>query len=143
MADPQVHFPQPIVTHTGPVFRVERVTVACADGSTRVKDIVRHPGAVTVIAQRADGMLVLVRNRRVAVGRHLVEFCAASSSRASRPPRRRSARLQEETGYAAGRLDPLGSFTSPGFADEIMHVFLATELRPVPSGSSRARNSRS
>ena len=133
MADPQVHFPQPIVTHTGPVFRVERVTVACADGSTRVKDIVRHPGAVTVIAQRADGMLVLVRNRRVAVGRHLVEFCAGKLEPGEPPAEAALRELEEETGYAVGRLDPLGSFfTSPGFADEIMHVFLATELRPVP-----------
>ena len=133
MANPQVEHAPPVVVHTGPVFRVERVQFRCADGSTRAKDIVRHPGAVAVIAQRSDGRLVLVRNRRVAVGRQLLEFCAGKLEPGEPPAVTAARELEEETGHAAGRIEPLGSFyTSPGFADEIMHVFLATELRPVP-----------
>jgi len=133
MANPQVDHTPPVVLHAGPVFRVERVGFRCADGSVRPKDIVRHPGAVAVIAVRGDGRLVLVRNRRVAVGRQLVEFCAGKLEPGEAPAATAARELEEETGHAAGRIEPLGSFfTSPGFADEIMHVFLATELRPVP-----------
>jgi ADP-ribose pyrophosphatase len=122
------------VTHEGPVFRVERLEFASAQGGPhRVKDVVRHPGAVTVIAVRDNGMLVLVRNRRVAVDRWLVEFCAGKLERGEDPAAAAARELEEETGYSATRIVPLGSFfTSPGFADEIMHVFLATGLRPVP-----------
>ena len=102
MPNPQVGNPRVQVTHTGPVFRVERMEFdADATGAARTKDVVRHPGAVTVIAVRDDGMLILIRNRRI--------------------------------GYHCARIEKLGTFfTSPGFTDEIMHVFLATGLTPVP-----------
>jgi ADP-ribose pyrophosphatase len=113
---------------------VERLTFAAAEGDTpRVKDVVRHPGAVTVIAVRDDGRLVLVRNRRVAVDRWLLEFCAGKLERGEDPAAAAGRELEEETGYSASRIQPLGAFfTSPGFTDEVMHVFLATGLRPVP-----------
>ncbi|MEY3144326.1 MAG: hypothetical protein RLY21_2819 [Planctomycetota bacterium] len=129
--------PQITVTHTGPVFTVERLRLPHPRPElgepTMVKDVVRHPGAVAVIAVRDDGQLVLVRNRRVAVGRALLEFCAGKLERGEDPRAAAARELEEETGYAAGSVEPLGQFfTSPGFADERMHVFLATQLRPVP-----------
>jgi ADP-ribose pyrophosphatase len=86
-----------------------------------------------VIAVRDDGRLVLVRNRRVAVDRWLLEFCAGKLERGEDPAAAAGRELEEETGYSASRIEPLGAFfTSPGFTDEVMHVFLATGLRPVP-----------
>ncbi len=127
------------ITHEGPIIRVERLEFApkqSFDGRATpaaVRDVVRHPGAVTVVAVKDDCTMVLVRNRRVAVERWLVEFCAGKLERGEDPHRAAARELEEETGYAAGTLVKLGAFfTSPGFADEIMHVFLATGLRPVP-----------
>ena len=124
--------PQVTVTHEGPVFRVERWTVA-SEGRPVVKDVVRHPGAVTVVAIRDDGRLVLVRNRRVAVGRQLLEFCAGKLEQGEEPRAAALRELEEETGHRAEAIEPLGTFfTSPGFTDERMHVFLAWGLRSVP-----------
>ena len=122
--------PQVTITHTGPVFTVERHVIALRnDARTLIKDVVRHPGAVTVIAVKSDGTLVLVRNQRIAVGQALVEFCAGKLERGEAPARE----LEEETGFSAGKIERLGEFfTSPGFTDECMHVFLATDLTPVP-----------
>jgi ADP-ribose pyrophosphatase len=98
-----------------------------------VKDVVRHPGAVAVVAVLDDGRLVLVRNNRVAVGRALVEFCAGKLEAGEDPQDAAARELEEETGYSAERIERLGMFfTSPGFTDERMHVFLASGLRPVP-----------
>lgn len=137
--DPQVNAREVTVTHVGPVFRVERISVGAgtkADGSPRpamVKDVVRHPGAVTVIAVRDDGALVLVRNLRVAVGARLLEFCAGKLEPGEDPARAAARELEEETGHSAARIEPLGTFfTSPGFADERMHVYLASGLVQVP-----------
>lgn len=127
------------VTHEGPIIRVERLEFApkrSLDGRATpaaIRDVVRHPGAVTVVAVKDDGTMVLVRNRRVAVERWLVEFCAGKLERGEDPQAAAARELEEETGYAARSLEKLGAFyTSPGFADEIMHVFVATGLSTVP-----------
>ncbi len=118
----------------GGIFSVEKLRVPLHDGSQADREIVRHPGAVCVIGLLNDGRLVTIRNFRVATASWMVEFCAGKLE-VGEPPRLAAAReLEEETGYSAGRIEPLGTFyTSPGFTDELMHVFLATELVPCSS----------
>lgn len=121
-----------IVSHTGPVFRVEVLSYHDPSGRRVRRDVVRHPGAVTVVAVRDDGRLVLIRNRRVAVDRTLIEFCAGKLEPGEDPAAAARRELVEECGYRAGRIEPLGEFfTSPGFADERMRVYLATGLEAV------------
>lgn len=122
----------PTVTHSGPVFRVESYQVTDRQGRVARRDVVRHPGAVTVIPRLADGRLVVIRNERIAVAERLLEFCAGKLEPGEVPAAAAGRELEEETGYRAGRIEPLGMFyTSPGFADERMFVFLATDLTPV------------
>ena len=117
--------------HEGPVFAVERMVFDHTDPPV-IKDVVRHPGAITVIGLRDDGRLVLIRNHRVAVDQTLLEFCAGKLEPGEAPATSAMRELEEETGHSAASVTPLGRFyTSPGFADELMHVFIAEGLSPV------------
>ena len=117
----------------GDVFGVDRVTWTPEGSEALSKLIVRHPGAVTVVPTLDDGSVVLIRNFRVSVQRWLVEFCAGKLEPGEAPAASAARELEEETGYRADRLAPVGRFlTTPGFSDECMHVFAADGLRPVP-----------
>ena len=119
--------------HRGAVFAVERVAFRDRSGRERERDVVRHPGAVTVIPVRSDGQLVMIRNWRVAVGTWLHEFCAGKLEPGEDPAAAAARELEEETGHRASEVRAMGAFfTSPGFADERMHVFEARGLEPVP-----------
>lgn len=119
--------------HQGHVFAVERLRYRDETGREIVRDIVRHPGAVTVIPVTDDGRLVMIRNWRLSVAGWLDEFCAGKLERGEDPALAAARELEEETGHSAARVERVGTFyTSPGFADERMHVFQATGLRPVP-----------
>lgn len=117
----------------GDVFGVDRVCFTTPDGGELSKLIVRHPGAVTVVPQLDDGSVVLIRNFRISVERWLVEFCAGKLEPGEPPAACAVRELEEETGWRAGRIEPLGTFlTTPGFSDERMHVFAASRLEAVP-----------
>lgn len=117
----------------GEVFSVERLRFTDDAGRPMTRHIVRHPGAVVVVPVLDDGRLVLIRNLRVAVGQWLREFCAGKLEAGEAPALAAARELEEETGHRAGDLRSLGSFfTSPGFADELMHAFVARGLQRVP-----------
>ncbi|MEE3001208.1 MAG: NUDIX hydrolase [Planctomycetota bacterium] len=111
------------------VFNVEECSFLGQEGSEIVRSVIRHPGAVLIVPILSDGRFVLVRNWRVAVDQALLEFPAGTLEQGESPLVTAERELREETGYKAGSMEPLGSFfTSPGFADELMHVFLAGDL---------------
>ncbi len=113
------------------VFTVERLTVNLRGGGAATRHIVRHPGAVCVLALLPDDRLVMIRNFRIATAQWMNEFCAGKLEPAEDPRRAALRELAEETGYSAGSIESLGTFyTSPGFTDELMHAFVASDLRP-------------
>lgn len=117
----------------GDVFSVDRVEWTDPSGVVMCRNIVRHPGAVTVVPELADGRLVMIRNWRVSVQRWLVEFCAGKLEPGEAPLAAAARELEEETGFHAGHLTEIGQYlTSPGFADERMHAFVARDLKAVP-----------
>jgi ADP-ribose pyrophosphatase len=121
-----------VLCHQGPVIRVEQYEFEM-DGRRIRKDVVRHPGAITVIPIEADGSVLMVEVGRFAVGRMLLEFCAGKLEPEESPLAAAGRELEEEVGRHAGRIDPIGAyFTSPGFCDERMHAFVATDLSLVP-----------
>ena len=104
-------------------------TVRLSNGADREREVVEHPGAVAVLPVLPNGDLVLVRQYRHAVGRMLLEVPAGTREPGEPPEETARRELAEETGYRAGRLEPLTRFfVSPGWADEELVAYVATDL---------------
>jgi ADP-ribose pyrophosphatase len=110
-------------------FRVVEAEQPTKDGSSRKRQIVRHPGAVVILPLLDDGRICLIRNYRIAVGQTLIELPAGTLEPGEPPIVTAGRELIEETGYRAARIEQLQEFfLSPGILDERMHLFVATGL---------------
>lgn len=113
------------------------------DGRHSTRDIVGHPGAVAVVAIDAEDRVLMVRQFRLAAGRTLLEIPAGTLNRAADgsledPDAAARRELEEETGYRALKWRHLCAFwTAPGFATELMHLYLATDLALAPGNRLR------
>lgn len=113
----------------GNVIEVEVQEVALPNGNTSKRELVHHNGAVAVIAFNGNGELILVRQYRKALEKAIAEIPAGKLEPGEEPLASAKRELQEETGISAGKWTELVSFyTSPGFANELVYVFLAEEL---------------
>jgi ADP-ribose pyrophosphatase len=114
-------------------FRVD--TIERADGSRGTRDIVGHPGAVAILAIDDEDRVLLVRQFRVAIGEVLLEVPAGTldvlaDGSIEDPALAAPRELEEETGMRAASWQLIARFwTAPGFASELMHLYLATDLR--------------
>ncbi len=123
----------PLVLFEGKRFRVERVIQTLPDGSQHEKQVVRHPGAVVLLPLLGDGRICFVENYRASVTQTLIELPAGTLEPGEEPLQTARRELAEETGYRAGRIEPLATFyMSPGILDERMVLYLATELQAGP-----------
>ncbi|WIV18024.1 NUDIX hydrolase [Paenibacillus polygoni] len=112
----------------GKVVSLQVDTVTLPNGQTGTREIIRHPGAVAVLAVRGDRMLVVDQYRQ-ALGRTELEIPAGKLDPGEDPEEAAKRELREETGYRAKSLVPLPAFyTSPGFADEVIYLYMAEEL---------------
>jgi ADP-ribose pyrophosphatase len=114
-------------------FRID--TIERADGSRARREVVGHPGAVAILAIDPDDCVLLVRQFRSPAGRILLEVPAGTldvdpeTGRVEDHAIAARRELEEETGYRAATWRHLTSFwTAPGFATELMHLYLATDL---------------
>lgn len=119
--------------YRGRVVHLTAEEVALPNGYRMELEIVRHPGAAAVAAVDATGAVTLLRQYRHAVGGYLWEVPAGKLDPGEEPRDCAARELREEAGLDAGDLAPVGSIvTCPGFCDEVIHLFVATDLRPVP-----------
>jgi ADP-ribose pyrophosphatase len=95
------------------------------------REIVEHPGAVAIVAVDSDGMVTLVRQRREAARKELLELPAGTLEEGEAPLESARRELAEETGLTGGTWRELTAFfTTPGFCRENMHVFVAEGVEP-------------
>ncbi len=117
------------VAWTGRIFNVNRLQVALPDGRNAVRDVVRHPGAVAIVALTDDGRICLVRQYRTALGRVTVEIPAGKLDAHEDPLDCAERELLEETGMKAEKIAFLTTIaSSDGFCDELIHIYMATGL---------------
>lgn len=135
---PELPFPATTRTtlHRGAKFDYEEVAWTTADGRSLTRQFVRHGGSVVIVPILEEPgqakKVVLIRNRRMSIPADLWELPAGTREKGEEPRLCAARELEEETGYSAGSVEPLGRFhTSPGMTDELMHAFVATGLTRV------------
>ena len=113
-------------------IQVDRETVTLPNGRSVELDIVHHPGASAVVPFVSDDEVLLIRQNRHAAGGYILEVPAGKLDPGDTPDACARRELEEEAGMRAGRLTSLGSiFTTPGFTDEVIHLYAAFDLSEV------------
>ncbi|RFB17058.1 NUDIX hydrolase [Bacillus sp. HNG] len=125
------------VLFEGKVIDLHIEEVELPNGNTSRRELIKHPGAVAILAITNDRKLVMVQQYRKALEKVIVEIPAGKLEKGEAPEVTAKRELEEETGYDCETLTPLISFyTSPGFADELVHLFIAKGLKKMenPAG---------
>ncbi len=113
----------------GGFLNVDAVHLRLPNGNAAVHEVIRHPGAVAVIALDDAGRVLLVRQYRTALERVTVEIPAGKLERGEDPLLAAQRELEEETGYSAQRFDYLMPVAvAAGYSDEVIHLYMATGL---------------
>lgn len=116
--------------YKGKVISLQVDDVSLPDGNTSKRELIKHPGAVAIIPITPEGKMVFVEQYRKTLERSVVEIPAGKLEPGENPDETAKRELEEETGYTTESLEFVTSFsTSPGFADEIVHLYLAKDLK--------------
>lgn len=122
--------------YNGKIIKVSLDEVKLPNGNTSQREIVRHPGAVAIIALTDEKKLLLVRQYRKPLDRIIYEIPAGKLEPGEKPLDCAKRELEEETGFKSESIKPLQSFyTSPGFADEIVHVYYTDRLEKLENSA--------
>lgn len=117
--------------YRGKIIQVSIDRVRLPNGNVCDLELVRHPGAAAIVPVDAEGRVLLVRQYRHAAAGWLYEVPAGKLDGGETPESCAAREIEEETGFRAGRLVPMGwIWTTPGFTDERIWLYLATELSP-------------
>ena len=113
-------------------YRVVVDNITMPSGVTTDMHVLRHPGAAVIVPIKAKNRVVLIRQYRHAVGDYIWEVPAGTLEPPEKPLACAQRELVEETGFSAGHWENLGEILpAPGYSDERMYLFLATDLKPT------------
>ncbi|MBC8420962.1 MAG: NUDIX hydrolase [Desulfobacterales bacterium] len=123
---------QRVTLHEGRVFRLVRENVTLENGVTIDLDIIRHPGASAIVPLTENNTLFMIKQYRHAAGGFIWEIPAGTLDPNESPLECAKRELVEETGFSANKWQKLGEITPvPGYSDERIHIFCATDLAPA------------
>lgn len=116
--------------YKGVIVSVRLDEAELVNGRIVKREVVEHPGGVTVLPVDEQGRCAMVRQFRYPFGRMMLEAPAGKLEYGEDPYEAAVRELSEETGLSAGKLEPIGTIcTSPGYSSEVLHLYLATQLR--------------
>ncbi|GMW04381.1 MAG: NUDIX hydrolase [Dehalococcoides mccartyi] len=119
--------------YCGNLIKVRKAAVELPSGKVAPREMVEHNPCVVVIAEDADGKLLMVKQYRLAASQDMLELVAGSMDAGETPEESASRELREEAGYKPHKLKRLGGFySSPGFLTEYLHVLVASDLEYAP-----------
>jgi ADP-ribose pyrophosphatase len=117
------------LVYKGKLINVRIDEIILKNGTKYSREIVEHPGAVTVLAFLNNDTVLMVRQYRRAADKVLLELPAGTLNNNETPEECALRELEEETGYRAHKIEKLGSFyLAPGYSTEKIHAFFASEL---------------
>lgn len=123
------------VIYTGRVFNAIVDDVEYPSGKKSIREVAQHPGGAVTLAVFPDKNILLIRQHRYPIDKFLYELPAGKLEKGEDPLECAKRELEEETGYSALEWKKLTSiYTTPGFCDELLHIYLATNLSPHPDG---------
>ncbi len=115
--------------YQGEVLHFKKITVNSSVVGIKTREIVEHPGAVTLVPIIGD-KLILIRQFRLAAGKTIYELPAGTMMPGESPKACARREVVEETGYSAGELQEFYQcYLAPGYSTELMHFYLATKLK--------------
>jgi ADP-ribose pyrophosphatase len=115
----------------GAIFDVERDRLREESGLEVIREVVRHPGGAGALPLFDDGRVALVKQYRHPARRELLEIPAGRIEGGETPEMCAAREIEQEIGFRAGRIEKLMEFYStPGFCEEKLYVYLATSLTP-------------
>jgi ADP-ribose pyrophosphatase len=115
----------------GRIFNVQVLQTRLPDGKQTQYDIVNHGGAVALVPLDQQGNIWFVRQYRVASDREMIEIPAGLMEPGEDAYAAAAREIREEIGQASQKIEKLGEiYLAPGYSDEIIHIFLASELSP-------------
>jgi len=125
----------------GRILNLRVDTVRLPDGRKSTREIVEHRGAAAAVPLLPDDRVVLVRQWRQPAQRVLLEIPAGVVDEGETPEECMRRELAEEIGYQPSRLEKLFSmYPAPGYSEELIHIFLAADLRPVEADADYDEN---
>ncbi len=112
----------------GKILTLQHDNVELPNGNSAKREIVRHPGAVAVVPVLPNGDIVMVRQFRYPISKDILEIPAGKLDCGEQPEACALRELEEETGYTGTIRKLIAIHTTPGFSDELIHLYVAENL---------------
>ncbi|MGO5074468.1 NUDIX hydrolase [Clostridium sporogenes] len=115
--------------YKGKIINVVKQRVKLPNGKESFREIVKHPGAVAILAYKDENTVLLIKQFRKAIDKDIFEIPAGKIEKGEDIESSALRELEEETGYKAKKMEYLGKIvTSPGFSDEYIYIYKALDL---------------